>query len=250
MIDINELRRLAQAASHPTTKGRWMRLFGERTVYDRMEDGCRGIPVVSTDKHPPGLFEAACLDFIAAANPAAISELLDRLESAESEALEEARLNGMGSERETALIAKLEVAEKERDALRAKIEEMEKQEPVAWMLNCPTLGGDTGWILSWTQSGAGQCNRLSGEENEKKLYTLPGAQPAPSIPEGWKPIPEKHPTFDLVDLRLADGSVLCGCVPQSDGDYWWEGPSGEVFIDPKYAPVTHWRLAAAPEAKP
>ena len=77
-----------------------------------------------------------------------------------------------------------------------------------------------------------------------------GAQPAPIIPEGWKPIPEKHPTFDLVDLRLADGSVLCGCVPQSDGDYWWEGPSGEVFIDPKYAPATHWRLAAAPEAKP
>ena len=57
-----------------------------------------------------------------------------------------------------------------------------------------------------------------------------GAQPAPSLSEGWKPIPEKHPTFDLVDLRLADGSVLCGCVPQSDGDYWWEGPSGEVFI--------------------
>ncbi len=76
------------------------------------------------------------------------------------------------------------------------------------------------------------------------------AQPAPIIPEGWKPIPEKHPTFDLVDLRLADGSVLCGCVPQSDGDYWWDGPSGEVFIDPKYAPATHWRLAAAPEAKP
>jgi hypothetical protein len=82
------------------------------------------------------------------------------------------------------------------------------------------------------------------------LPDLPGAQPAPSVPEGWKPIPEEHQTFDLVDLRLADGSVLCGCVPQSDGDYWWEGPSGEVFIDPKYAPVTHWRLAAAPEAKP
>ena len=77
-----------------------------------------------------------------------------------------------------------------------------------------------------------------------------GAQPAPSVPEGWKPIPEKHPTFDLVDLRLAGGSVLCECVPQSDGDYWWEGPSGEVFIDPRYAPVTHWRLAATPEAKP
>ena len=64
----------------------------------------------------------------------------------------------------------------EIERLRAKIEEMEKQEPVAWMLNCQTLGGDTGWILSWTQSGAGLCNRLSGEENEKKLYALPGAK--------------------------------------------------------------------------
>ena len=76
------------------------------------------------------------------------------------------------------------------------------------------------------------------------------AQPEPSAPDGWLPIPGKHPTFDPVDLQLSDGSVLCGCVPQSDGDYWWEGPSGEVFIDPKYASVTHWRLAAAPEAKP
>lgn len=76
-----------------------------------------------------------------------------------------------------------------------------------------------------------------------------GKQSVPSAPEGWLPVPEKHPTFDPVDLQLSDGSVLCGCVPQSDGDYWWEGPSGEVFIDPKYANVTHWRIAA-PEAKP
>ena len=77
-----------------------------------------------------------------------------------------------------------------------------------------------------------------------------GAQPAPSVPDAtWLPVPDKHPTFDPVDLQLADGSVLCGCVPQSDGDYRWEGPSGEVFIDPRYAPVTHWRLSAAPEAK-
>ena len=76
------------------------------------------------------------------------------------------------------------------------------------------------------------------------------AQPAPSVPDAtWLPVPDKHPTFDPVDLQLADGSVLCGCVPQSDGDYWWEGPSGEVFIDPRYAPVTHWRLSAAPEAR-
>ena len=54
-----------------------------------------------------------------------VAELLDRLEAAESDALEQARLNGMGSEREAALMAKLEAAEKERDALRAKIETAE-----------------------------------------------------------------------------------------------------------------------------
>ena len=46
--------------------------------------------------------------------------MIDRLEAAESDALEQARLNGMGSEREAALMAKLEAAEKERDALRSK----------------------------------------------------------------------------------------------------------------------------------
>lgn len=49
-------------------------------------------------------------------SPLVVGELLDRLEAAEAEALEEARLNGMGGEREAALMAKLEAAEKERDA--------------------------------------------------------------------------------------------------------------------------------------
>ena len=54
-----------------------------------------------------------------------VLELLGRLEESESDCLEQARLNGMGSEREAALMAKLEAAEKERDALRAKIETAE-----------------------------------------------------------------------------------------------------------------------------
>ena len=165
MIDTKELRKLAQAASHPTTKGRWMRLFGERTVYDRMEDGCRGIPVVSTDKHPPSPSEAACLDFIAAANPAVINSLLDRLEAAESDALEQARLNGMGSEREAALMAKLEAAEKERDELRTKIAEMEKQEP-AWFID------ERGEPKRYHKSKADYC-KYGGLD---LLYALPGAK--------------------------------------------------------------------------
>ena len=39
-----------------------------------------------------------------------IEELLNRLEAEESAALEQARLNGMGAERELALMAKLEAA--------------------------------------------------------------------------------------------------------------------------------------------
>ena len=164
----------------------------------------------------------------------AVKALIDRLEEAESEALEQARLNGMGGERELALMAKLEAAEKERDALRAELDALKQQEPV-------------GYVASLFDESVIRINNF---DRASPVYLAPGAQPAPSVPDGWKQIPEKHPTFDLVDLRLADGSVLCGCVPQSDGDYWWEGPSGEVFIDPKYAPATHWRLAAAPEAKP
>ena len=61
-------------------------------------------------------------------------EMIDRLEAAESDAIEQARLNGMGASREAALMAKLEAAEKERDALQAKIAEMEQQEPVAFAL--------------------------------------------------------------------------------------------------------------------
>ena len=95
-----------------------------------------------------------------------VLELPDRLEEAEAEALEQARLNGMGSEREAALIAKLEAAERERDALRAKITEMEQQEPAGtlhddgyfvWRKGCrPHESNYAGWMM--------------------KLYALPGAK--------------------------------------------------------------------------
>ena len=122
MIDINKLRRLVQAAT-PGPDGvslNWVKLLQ---------------------------------DFQKEANPAVINELLDRLEESEADAIEQALLLGMGSEREAALMAKLEAAEKERDTLLARIEAMEKQEP-----------GDI-------------------------LYLAPGAQPAPSIPERWKLVP-------------------------------------------------------------
>lgn len=73
----------------------------------------------------------------------------------------------------------------ELDALKAWKEEVEKQEPKAWMLECQTLGGDTGWILSWTQSGAGLCDRLKGEEHEKPLYARPVPASVPTEAVGY-----------------------------------------------------------------
>lgn len=137
---------------------------------------------------------------------------------------------------------------KERDELRNEIEQMEKQEPVGIQHRVPFVNSNGECVgYSMWKDGKGLDHWP-----HRSLYALPGAQarPAPSVRAEWLPVPENHPTFDPVDLQLSDGSVLCGCVPQSDGDYWWEGPSGEeVFIDPKYARVTHWRLAAAPEHK-
>ena len=58
-------------------------------------------------------------------------------------------------------------------ACRAALAQKDEQKPAAWMLECPTMTGRTGWILSWSRSGAGLCDRLQGEEHEKPLYTAP-----------------------------------------------------------------------------
>lgn len=68
---LDKLEALARAA----TPGPWMRLFGERTVYDRMEDGCRGNTIVRADTSYSSQ-DAANLDFIAAANPATVLQLI------------------------------------------------------------------------------------------------------------------------------------------------------------------------------
>jgi hypothetical protein len=62
-------------------------------------------------------------------------------------------------------------------------------------------------------------------------------------PVAWQTMEAKYPTLEKLDIRMGDGSILCNVWPQSDGDLWWEGSgTGEKFIDPKYANVTHWRV--------
>ena len=110
-------------------------------------------------------------------------EMIGRLEAAESYAVEQARLNGMGASREAALMAKLEAAEKTKsdwlranapggwiDALRlecdyllARIEAMEKQGPVGKFIQHPSHG-------MWEQDG------YSDNPDAKPLYLAPGAK--------------------------------------------------------------------------
>ena len=76
------------------------------------------------------------------------------------------------------------------------------------------------------------------------------AQPAQE-PVAWQTMEAKYPSLEKLDIRMGDGSILCNVWPQSDGDLWWEGSgTGEKFIDPKYANVTHWRIHAEHTAPP
>ena len=88
-------------------------------------------------------------DFQKEANPAAINELLDRLEAAEKE-------RDWNAER-------LEDAIEECTALRAKIDAMENQEPVGKFIQHPSHG-------LWEQDG------YSDNPDAKPLYLAPGAQ--------------------------------------------------------------------------
>ena len=155
MININELRRLAQAATpHVGHACKYQDAHWLREGHVDFENA----DLFIASERPQE--DAA---FYAAANPATLIELLDRLEDAKSDALEQARLNGMGSEHEAVLMAKLEVDEKERDYLQARIEAMEKQEPVGQFIQHQSNG-------LWEQDG------YSDNPDAKPLYLAPGAK--------------------------------------------------------------------------
>ena len=131
MIDTKELRRLAQAA----TPGPWEFWHG-MIATDIDNDG--GVVIAKRPTPSGGKLQARVdtnFQYIVAAYPAASLELLDRLEA----------------------------AEKERDELRAKIEEMEKQGPVGKFIQHPSHG-------MWEQDG------YSDNPDAKPLYLAPGAK--------------------------------------------------------------------------
>ena len=62
-------------------------------------------------------------------------------------------------------------------------------------------------------------------------------------PTEWRTMEVNYPFGKELDIRMGDGSILCDVLPQREGDLWWSGSgTGEKFIDPKYADITHWRI--------
>ena len=152
MIDIKELRRLAQAA----TPGPWEFWHG-MIATDIDNDG--GVVIAKRPSPSGGKLQARVdtnFQYIAATNPAAVSELLDRLEAAEKER-DDVAMQLAQSEQ-----GKRKISE-ECDALQARIEAREKQEPVGKFIQHPSHG-------MWEQDG------YSDNPDAKPLYLAPGAQ--------------------------------------------------------------------------
>lgn len=188
MIDINELRRLAQAAtpgpwiaknvsgagleihmSHPVYPDKDWPAFGTDSAFCK-----KGLVSYETWTQFPhevqNVQQSKNAAFIAAANPAAISELLDRLEAAEKErdelrneiaCVKEVEFPRKAQAVADAWKGKCERLEAERDALRAKIEAMEQQVPIC---------------RAEDLKHAESLLPTLGLKPENPLYALPGAK--------------------------------------------------------------------------
>ena len=160
----------------------------------------------------------------------------------------------------------IEELQNEYDRLRAKIEAMEQQEPVAWM------SSRNGFIVKDNKN----------HDYNLPLYLAPGAQPAPSTPEGWlRAIDEalvvahigvanESDTYEQANVKL--NNLICfhediATDPAVNGGYklvpieptetfykCFSAYDGTSYSNPfDYDDfVKDWReaLAAAPEAKP
>lgn len=238
MIDINELRRLAQAA----TPGPWINHGRQPNVAGLPHSAVAAktlLARVYSEAYGDVEQETANASFIAAANPATISELLDRLEAVEKERDAARKITD-------SLALALNTSNHKRYALRTKIEAMEKQEPVEWQTRTRPAWNDGTWG-PWRK-----CSEEYAEDIKKTpllhdwlyearaLYALPGAQPTPSVPDG----------FSREDLEaVADGldgyekTVNVGNVT-GEGDDHLESTTAYA------ARFIRTMLAATPETKP
>ena len=128
----------------------------------------------------------------------------------------------------------LEAAEKERDALRTKIERMEQQKPVGEIQRANSTGNYINSVV-WVPMAIGT-----------KLYALPGAQPAPSVPDALLvAVADLVAQMEIVArvgfVDAPDDKDSCAAFCVAEGT-WLELMSAIESLASA--------LAAAPEAKP
>ena len=119
----------------------------------------------------------------------------DEIKHLRAELMEQCRLLGMSAEREAKHLAQITALEKEHDALKAWKEEVEKQEPVAWLIDWadePDLGH------YFSESAVDED---SGRSRPLFLNTVP-AQSVPEITEGMR-----YAFYAAVEITR-EGSVI------------------------------------------
>ena len=106
----------------------------------------------------------------------------------------------------------------ELDALKAWKAEVEKQEPVEWQSRSRPSWGDHQWS-EWASCSTGYAEDITKspelhdwQYEARALYALPGAQPAPNVPEcpypcGWK---------NLLKLAIEDGAYLARSINEDE----------------------------------
>ena len=175
MIDTKEMGRLAQAViGWGCCNQAWLDQSEDTpaAVVGHINEDGETYPVVTIDcdQYSAAGQSLPLGKFYAAANPAVINELLHRLEAAETACkVSDKSLHDLTEKVIPNLRDQLEAAEKERDALRAKIEVMERQEPDGWIGRGPRDGR----IEFSTHRPAPSVMR---DFNVKPLYLAPGAK--------------------------------------------------------------------------
>ena len=126
------------------------------------------------------------------------------------------------------LLDRIETAEKERDDLLAKVEEITGRLPYGAIAKILTE------VMDIATANGADSRSMPDEYVEVAAWLcgVPGAQPAPSVPDGWKLVPTAESRHPGIYKMLG----ALHTVDNTPGASEWES----------YAAF----LAAAPEAKP
>ena len=121
----------------------------------------------------------------------------------------------------------------EVERLQAKIEAMERQEPVAIVESWANGSYSRNYKLRWLKDAAEGAN----------LYLAPGAQPAPSVPEGW--------------LRAIDETLVAAHIGVANADDTYEQAKSKLdnligfHVDVATDPAANggWKLVPTAESR-